>query len=69
MSGAFHVRGYRLHRGRLELAVVAATVPSLLWVLTDMIAGGQPDAPVVILVWLFLLGLLVAISVERESEK
>lgn len=68
MSDPFRFRGYRLDPGRLQLAVLAATVPSVLWVLTDLAGGDRPYVPVVLVIWLFLLGLFIALSVERESE-
>lgn len=68
MSEAFRVRGYRLDRNRLQLAIVAPTVALALWILTDLGSRHQPTIPVAILVWLFGVGLLVALSVEREDQ-
>jgi hypothetical protein len=68
MSEAFRVRGYRLDRNRLQLAIVAPTVALALWILTDLGSRDQPTIPVAILVWLFGVGLLVALSVEREDQ-
>lgn len=67
MSDPFRVGGYRFDRGRLGLAVVAATVPSAIWILTDILAGHQPNVPIIVLGWLYLLGLLVALSVKGDT--